>query len=265
MNQNLQENNKVKRKDRVLGDEWKEWDESKGSENLINENKRTFFIFSFLVIALIIALSGVIFYMITPRLNQISLLLSKIIAVSTLLLCSIMLAWYLCLIIAVSTGKALFFSRGINRVILTFLIDKTSKLGIRFGVSKDRMANSFLKVFNRIIESGTKSMLPLKPLIILPRCLTKDIKEKTKELSLKYDLKYYIVAGGEAALAKVRDEKPGAVIGVACERDLLGGIRELKGNLPVLAIANRRPHGPCKDTDIDIGELERAIRYFLQV
>jgi hypothetical protein len=49
------------------------------------------------------------------------------------------------------------------------------------------------------------------------------------------------------------------VIGVACERDLLSGIRDVRHKLSVLGITNTRPNGPCRDTQIDLAELEGAL------
>jgi hypothetical protein len=256
---------KDSKKDRVLGDEWSDWDGSEGHEGETEEKKRTFFVFSFFVVAGIVALSAVTLYLVTPRLGQISPYLEKGAFYAVLSFSVLLLLWYLSLVTAVLTGRGFFFLGGLNRRILIFVINKALKLGNWFGISRDRMANSFLKVFNIIIESSTRSKLPIKPLLILPRCLTKDMKEDIKNLSQRYELKYYIVGGGQAALQKIKDERPGAIIGVACERDLISGIKEVSENIPVLAISNRRPHGPCKDTDIDIGEMERAIRYFLKI
>jgi hypothetical protein len=49
------------------------------------------------------------------------------------------------------------------------------------------------------------------------------------------------------------------VIGVACERDLLSGIRDVRHKLSVLGIANTRPNGPCRDTQINLAELEATL------
>ena len=56
------------------------------------------------------------------------------------------------------------------------------------------------------------------------------------------------------------ENKPKAVIAVACERDLTSGIQDMK-HIPVLGIFNKRPNGPCVDTFIDIHEVEDAINF----
>ena len=60
----------------------------------------------------------------------------------------------------------------------------------------------------------------------------------------------------------IRTERPSAVIGVACERDLISGIRDVSPLLPTIGITNQRPEGPCKNTLIDMDALRRAIETF---
>jgi len=254
----------TKKSDRVLGDEWKNWDGNSGDSS-INEKKSTFFLFSFFVIILLIGFIYFSLYLITPRLELLNINLFIIVFLLALTLSIMLLIWYILLVFTVATNRRITLARRFNKKVLTFLLGKTTSLGEKFGISRDRMANSFLKVFNIITEKDSRTKLPLKPLIILPRCLKKDLKEKTSELSKKYNLEYFVVGGGQAALAKVKDNSPEAIIGVACERDLLAGIKEVSSNIPVIGIANQRPNGPCKETNLDIEELEKAIKYFMQI
>ena len=53
-----------------------------------------------------------------------------------------------------------------------------------------------------------------------------------------------------------------AVVGIACERDLVSGIRDVYPLLPVLAVPNVRPMGPCKETRVDLEKVEEAVRFF---
>jgi hypothetical protein len=53
------------------------------------------------------------------------------------------------------------------------------------------------------------------------------------------------------------------IIGVACERDLTSGIQD-SFPIPVFGILNKRPHGPCFDTDIDLEIVERGMAAFLK-
>ena len=72
----------------------------------------------------------------------------------------------------------------------------------------------------------------------------------------------FVVAGGEAAREIIKQHRPKAVIAVACERDLVAGIKDVR-NLMVLGVPNKRPEGPCKNTCIDLKRFENSIRLFL--
>ena len=48
------------------------------------------------------------------------------------------------------------------------------------------------------------------------------------------------------------------IMAVACDRDLTSGI-QYAHRIPTLGILNRRPHGPCLNTDIYLEELEQAL------
>ena len=82
-------------------------------------------------------------------------------------------------------------------------------------------------------------------------------------LKEKYGIKLAIATGGTLARRKIMELKPKAIIAVACERDLISGLQDVK-DLPVLAIVNRRPEGPCVNTEMDIELVEKGIHHFLK-
>ena len=102
-----------------------------------------------------------------------------------------------------------------------------------------------------------------KLLILLPRCLAKEELVAINALKDRYPLEVHTVSGGELARKKVRELRPTAVIGVACERDLVSGIRDVSQKISVIGIPNQRPEGPCRNTRIDMGELTRAIEFYV--
>jgi hypothetical protein len=61
----------------------------------------------------------------------------------------------------------------------------------------------------------------------------------------------------------VREIQPCLVISVACERDLVSGIRDIAPSIPVIGIPNVRPSGPCKNTTVDTAQIERVMEFFL--
>jgi hypothetical protein len=102
-----------------------------------------------------------------------------------------------------------------------------------------------------------------KLLILIPRCLQRPLKDKINELADKYHCEVFTASGGEAARKVVAQSRPSAIIGVACERDLLSGLQDNLDKIPIIAIPNMRPEGPCKNTLVDFEEVERAVQFFL--
>jgi len=70
------------------------------------------------------------------------------------------------------------------------------------------------------------------------------------EIEKEYGVKAVIVSGGTAAREIIKQRKPNFILAVACEHDLISGLREVR-KIPVLAVLNQRPCGPCKDTTVD--------------
>lgn len=87
------------------------------------------------------------------------------------------------------------------------------------------------------------------------KCQIKDLLE----LSEKYNNKFYVVSGGTFARKVVADISPKFIISVACERDLLSGIQDIK-SIPVIGIINLRPNGPCSNTKVDVSKVEEVIK-----
>jgi len=59
------------------------------------------------------------------------------------------------------------------------------------------------------------------------------------------------------------ENRPEAIVAVACELDLTTGIQDTYP-IPVIGILNERPNGPCINTKVDIGKVRDAIIDFLE-
>lgn len=81
-------------------------------------------------------------------------------------------------------------------------------------------------------------------------------------LSERYGVQCQVAGGGRQALARVRVPGIDAVVAVACERELVQGILGVFPK-PALAVRNTRPKGDCHDTQVDLAEVERAVRELL--
>jgi len=83
------------------------------------------------------------------------------------------------------------------------------------------------------------------------------------DLADKYGVQVYRATGGRKAAARARDPRIKAVIAVACRKELREGIFAC---LPkaVLAQTIAWPCGPCKDTTVEMDEVEKAVQWFLR-
>lgn len=188
----------------------------------------------------------------------------------------------LTLIFTILWGRNLFINRKSRGVVIRFLFPILVGIGRLLGINKDDLRRSFIAVNNRLVLAEAKKVRPEKLLILLPHCLqfhgcsvriTGNIdnckacgKCKIKDLvavSKRYGVSISVATGGTIARRIVVEKKPEIIIGVACERDLTSGIQDTYP-IPVYGILNKRPHGPCFDTDVDLEMVERGICTFLE-
>jgi len=91
------------------------------------------------------------------------------------------------------------------------------------------------------------------------KCEIKDLIELTDQ----YQVRIAVATGGTLARRIIVENKPEAIVAVACELDLTSGIQD-SYPIPVIGILNERPHGPCINTKVDIQKVKSAILDFLE-
>jgi len=187
----------------------------------------------------------------------------------------------LTLVLTIIRGKNLFFNRRIRGVVIRILSPLLVFVGRCFGIGKSEIRRSFIAINNELVLAEAARVPPEKLLILLPHCLqnhectvriTGNVENckrcgkcKIKDLSLlaeTYQVPIAVATGGTLARRIVVDRKPKIIIAVACERDLTSGIQD-SYPIPVFGIFNRRPFGPCFDTDVDLELVEKGIKTFL--
>ncbi len=144
------------------------------------------------------------------------------------------------------------------------------------------MSKALVKLLNLLTRVRRPRCRPDELLVLVPSCLqrsecpqriTNDINEclrcgrcKVKdvlELSERYGTRCAVATGGRLALAMAQESSVRAVVAIACEQELKEGMVGVFPK-PNLGIINIRPHGPCTDTDVDLEEVEEAVRWFLR-
>jgi len=242
-------------------------------------------IFIFLLLVSCVVLVGVAFllwWVPYVGLANIHPSLPLILAIALACLVLFGLGGALTLVLTILRGKNLFFNRRIRGVVIRELFPLLVGVGRCFGISKQAIRRSFVAINNKLVLAEAKKVKPNQLLILLPHCLQnhdctvritgkvenckKCGKCKIKDLatlSETYHVPIAVATGGTLARRIVVEKKPKVIIAVACERDLSSGIQD-SYPIPVFGIFNRRPFGPCFDTDVDMELVEKGIRTFLE-
>lgn len=155
-------------------------------------------------------------------------------------------------------------------------------LGRFFGIPRDVIRRSYVAAHNQTASLHKVYAAPDDILVLLPHCIqwsdcrikiTNEITNCRQcghctvgdlvELRKKYGVHMHVATGGTLARKLVKEIEPYAIVGVACERDLVSGIRDVRGMF-VVGITNERPNGPCFNTTINVGEVEQTILSLLR-
>lgn len=257
-----QQKGAVRHSDRKLGDEWADWDEGSSlRETEIDEGRKTFTVLAAIFGAFTLTMLPVVWYLIEPRIEQFSRYAAGLIGwiLTGFIVLSVVLVLAE-LLMALRFGRSLFPYAWRQKIVLS-LLPRTLWLGARLGISRDRVGNSFIKVHNFITKSHGDKVSTDRLLVLLPRCLHMEARKRITEKVGGCSVKIVTVSGGEAARAAIKQHRPTLILALACERDLMSGIRDVAEKIPVLAIANKRPEGPCKNTDFSMAELDEALEF----
>ncbi len=187
----------------------------------------------------------------------------------------------LLLVFTILRGKDILFSRklrGVVRGLFPFMI----LVGKAIGIPRERVQQSFVEVNNNLVRSNGHYVRPSKLLILLPHCIqdfdceikiTRSIRncrgcgkceiKDLGDLSDEYEVKIAVATGGTLARRIIVENRPEAIVAVACELDLTTGILD-SYPIPVIGILNERPNGPCINTKVDIQKVKAAIRDFCE-
>ena len=251
---------KNEKQDRQLGQLWLHWrGKLRPSEINSKTNKNIFLVLSFILLIFLGLMLYWIDYLIRPRLYEIHPMFPKYIALFFIFIWMAVFFSYTFLVLSICMGRNSIAKHLPDSLPIKFLVPSIFKLGRLVGKSGDQIANSFIHVHNCWIHLRVKRTKAAKILILLPRCLHFRLRNQISSISQIRHITVFTVSGGEMARRIVEEKNPETIIGVACERDLLSGIKDLYRHVQIIGIPNLRPEGPCKNTHIDIHELEKAI------
>lgn len=248
--------------DRKLGHEWYGWDgDIDAHEGFIQEPPRLALLLAATELTVFLGLTGFMIWAVTPRLDSLHPWIAMVLWA---LLALVALAGYFAL---GSVACALVFGRPlklaeaiVHRMFLhVSWLEKFARL---FGISKDRLGYSLVEIHNILSAHRRRIESNGRILCLAPRCIERSNIEEIRAIIAAYDCDFYVAPNGALARQKIAQLRPAAIIGIACERDLVTGIRDVGYRLPVIGIANKRPLGPCKGAFINLDELRDAIMTF---
>ena len=184
------------------------------------------------------------------------------------------------LVASIIRGKDFFFFKKVRLISIKLLYPLIVFIGNLLKIDTDKIRSSFIEINNSLLQSYKKKFDKNEIIILIPHCLqnsecefkiTTNInnckrcgKCKIKnilELCEKYGVYVSIATGGTMARKIVKEKKPRFILAVACERDLASGIQD-SYPLPVYGLPNKRPFGPCFNTDVELERIEEALNYF---
>ena len=249
--------------------------------NSIRPQKRIFLGLLALTCLFFMLLLGLLWYVPYVGLANLHTKLPLILGIVFGALLALVFAGVTILALTVILGRDLPFSRSLRGVLVKFLLPLMSGVGKIFGVSKDQVRRSFIEINNQLLLAAHPRATRDKLLLLMPHCLQFHECEfritgstvncqrcgqcpinGLAEISERYGVGLAVATGGTLARRIVVERRPRLIIAVACERDLSSGIQD-SYPLPVFGITNKRPHGPCYDTDVDLERVEEALNFFL--
>ncbi|UCE26459.1 MAG: DUF116 domain-containing protein [Candidatus Coatesbacteria bacterium] len=263
-----------------LGDAWLDEDARAAFETESAEGPGLFLAAAGTALVFLTFVLVVAWYLTAPRFGQLWEPLPWVLAGAAVGVVLYLALEYAGVILTVSTGKPILLPLAWQGRLALRFTPIATRMAKPLGKTVDRMVHSFVRVNNAVVESLTGKVAgPV--LVLLPRCIQWAECEQPIIEDAEYckrcgkcpmaelmdiragfeNVEYYVLTGGRVAADVIKKVRPAAVIGVACERELLAGI-ELVDEIPVVGIANVRPEGPCLHTQVFIEDFEETLEHF---
>jgi uncharacterized protein len=249
--------------DRRLGHEWDEWDgQPLPNQGSFDAEPRIFFGWSAALIVVAGGIAGLLLFLLAPRLAFLHPLLPQVLVWTIIGASLLVLLWWQLIVLSYALRTPVLPERLAERGPLLMLMRYTSKLADRFG-RRDWVENAAVKVYDALALARKRKVSGGELLLLIPRCLAKDMLEGVLRVAGKYKIPVFVATRGQLARRVIRERRPRAVVAVACERDMVSGLHDVAGKVPVLGLTLTLPSGPCKDTRLDLDQLEEWVRAYV--
>lgn len=245
--------------DRRLGHEWDEWNGLPlPSGGDFSAPASVFFRYAALTLAVVAAAGWGLLYLLAPRVGEIWSPLAPALEGVWAGLVALAWVWFAVLGLSYATGTNLLPERWLERGPFLHLMNLTSLVSRAFR-RRDWVEHAAIDVYNALAVRRGRTVGRGELLVLIPRCLSKLALDGVLGIAGRYDVPVFVATRGQLARRVIRERRPRAVVAVACERDMMTGLRDVAGKLPVLGLTMRLPNGPCRDAMLDLETMERWI------
>jgi hypothetical protein len=249
--------------DRRLGHEWDEWDgQPLPHQGNYDSPPSLFFLWSAATLVVAVAAVSLILFLLAPRLSLLHPAVPRTAWTALATVATGAAIWWTLLALAFALRTPLLPERLAERGPFLGLMGLTSRVAARFG-RRDWVENASVKVYNRLALMRKRKVGQGELLVLIPRCLSKATLDGVLGIAGKYGVPVFVATRGQLARRVIRERRPRAVVAVACERDMVSGLHDVAGKIPVLGLTMTLPAGPCKDALLDLPQLEEWVRDYL--
>jgi hypothetical protein len=246
--------------DRRLGHEWDEWNgQPLPGGGDFSAAPRLFFGYAALTIAAGSGALALLLYLVGPRLAMLWTGSPTVLWIALALVAGLLIVYLLLLASSFYSGRNLLPERLLERGPYLQLMNYTS-LTARLFARRDWVEHAAIDIYNTLAERRGRKVGKGELLVLIPRCLSKQALDGVLEIAGRYDVPVFVATRGQLARRVIRERRPRAVVAVACERDMMTGLRDVAGKLPVLGLTMQLPNGPCRDAAIDLSQLESWVQ-----
>ena len=246
--------------------------------------KRIFILLGMVMMLCYFAIFGVIWLLMTTSSQELRQVMMT--GFAALFVCTFLLmgAGLTFLVIGLLRRSASPTVQKIGRSIVDFFYPMTMWIGRLFGVSKEEIEDSYIKINNQMTVSLEQKYRPEEVLMLAPHCLqntscpykiTVDVHNCHRcgkcsvagllEIAEETGANLVVASGGTFARKLAKEYQPKAIVAIACERDLTSGIKDMNAqHIPVVGVLNERPNGPCYNTTVQICKVRQALSEFIE-
>jgi uncharacterized protein len=249
--------------DRRLGHEWDEWDGTPlPNRGDYDASPTLFFLWSAVALLAGMMLAALALFLLGPRLGELHHGIPGFLWTSLAVASAVLWLWWTVLLLSYATRRTLLPERLAERGPFLRLMRLTSRVADRFG-RRDWVENGSVKVYNALALLRGRKVGTGELLLLIPRCLSKETLDGVLGIAGKYGVPVFVATRGQLARRVIRERRPRAVVAVACERDMVSGLHDVAGKIPVLGLTMTLPSGPCKDAMLNLPQLEEWVRAYV--